>query len=182
MAWMVSQLEPFLDFDPYYIHEQYEANRKYYLETGQKPRPWSFGEIYNSVTGYYVLAGKSIRTPGQYVRMNPDTGEPTSKRLRNTREYVHPSARSRVELEGPGIQDKGTYEERALDGYTLVELEPGPDQKSPQFIWKSRSRRRNGEARKILPESPLWETERKLLRTSPKVYKYLLGDDDGPGR
>lgn len=179
---MISQLEPYIDFDSEYIREQYEDNREYYLETGQKPRPWSFGEIFNAVTGVYVFAGKADRTPGEYTRMDPSTGEPTSKTLRNTHEYVHPSARSRIYLNGPGLQDKGTYDCRALDGYKLVMKEPSPDQKYPHYIWESRERRRRGEPRKILPESPLWETERKLLRTSPKVYKYLLADDDGPGR
>lgn len=43
LAWMISQLEPFLDFDPDYVLDQDEANRNYYKKVGQKPRPWSFG-------------------------------------------------------------------------------------------------------------------------------------------
>lgn len=43
LAWMISQLEPFLEFDPDYVLDQYEENRDYYKKVGQKPRPWSFG-------------------------------------------------------------------------------------------------------------------------------------------
>lgn len=43
LAWMIAQLEPFLEFDPDYVLDQYEENRDHYKKKGQKPRPWSFG-------------------------------------------------------------------------------------------------------------------------------------------
>jgi len=45
LAWMTSQMEPFLDFDPEYILDQYEQTKNYYIKSGQKPRPWSFGKL-----------------------------------------------------------------------------------------------------------------------------------------
>ena len=44
LAWMMSQMEPFLDFDPGYILDQNEQNKSYYIKSGQRPRPWSFGK------------------------------------------------------------------------------------------------------------------------------------------
>lgn len=41
-------------------------------------------------------------------------------------------------------------------------------------MWVPRSRRK-GLAR--LPESPLWETEKELLRLDPEMYKFVL---EGP--
>ena len=43
LAWMMSQVQPFIDFDVDYILDQYDETEKYYTDTGQKVRPWSFG-------------------------------------------------------------------------------------------------------------------------------------------
>ena len=43
LAWMMSQVQPFIDFDVDYILDQYDETEKYYKDTGQKVRPWSFG-------------------------------------------------------------------------------------------------------------------------------------------
>ena len=45
LAWMMSQVQPFIDFDPDYILDQYDETEKYYKDTGQKLRPWSFGML-----------------------------------------------------------------------------------------------------------------------------------------
>ena len=42
---MIAQLEPFIDFDPNYIRGEFDENRDYYLKSGQKVRPWSFGRF-----------------------------------------------------------------------------------------------------------------------------------------
>ncbi len=44
LAWMISQAEAWLDFDPDYILEAFDSNKAYYKRTGQKTRPWSFGK------------------------------------------------------------------------------------------------------------------------------------------
>lgn len=41
---MMAQVEPFLEFDADYILDQYDQTEAYYKKSGQKKRPWSFGE------------------------------------------------------------------------------------------------------------------------------------------
>ncbi|KAL8692106.1 MAG: hypothetical protein Q9218_002802 [Villophora microphyllina] len=174
LAWMMSQLEPFLDFDPDYILDCYDETRMHYKATNQKPRPWSFAKIYNSLTGIYVLDGSTTRTPGSYFRVDPFTGRATSKPLRQTNEYIHPSARTRLELGGPGKDDHGAYEGKALDPYKLKYEDNPQNGTRPLAIWVSRSKRK-GAPRKELPESPLWDKEKQLLKESPKMYDYVSG-------
>ncbi|MCJ1378912.1 hypothetical protein MMC17_002011 [Xylographa soralifera] len=173
LAWMIAQLEPFLDFDPDYITAQYKDTKNYYLQSGQAVRPWSFGEIYPSSSGLYALGGTTTRTPGFYTRLSPQTGRPTSTPLRNTHEYIHASARARTVLGGPGPADRGAYDAPALAAYTLRVPTPRA-QGQPLALWESRARRRE-RPRKVLVESPLWETERRLLGFSPEVEGGVLG-------
>ena len=200
LAWMISQLEQYLDFNDDYIKEQYKDTKNYYLQSGQEIRPWSFGtyplhthtsspyklkypitgEVYNSSKGVYMLGGTTTRTPGMYTRMDSQTGRPTSKPLRDTNEYIHPSVRARTELGGPGVEDRGAYDSRALWDYTLKVADaraPG----EPLAVWESRARKRD-RPRKILAESPLWETERRLLGYSPDMEDYVLEGRKPPGR
>ena len=60
---MMAQVEPFLEFDEDYILDQYDQTEAYYKKSEQKKRPWSFGKIYRSMTGVYVLGGRKTRTP-----------------------------------------------------------------------------------------------------------------------
>jgi uncharacterized protein (DUF2235 family) len=172
LAWMMSRLEPFIDFRPEYIQSVYESNRQYYKRTKQKPRWWSFGEIYNSVTGVYALAGTKVRTPGNYYRVDPATGRPTKKLLKNTNEYIHASARSRTGLNGPGVQDRGVYESRALREWQFSTEEPTADAQEPMVVWTDHSDRNEGQ--KVIPEAILLPTERALLENSPRVEDYVL--------
>ncbi|KAL8672650.1 MAG: hypothetical protein Q9168_002891 [Polycauliona sp. 1 TL-2023] len=174
LAWMMSQLTPFIDFDSDYVLDVYDETKLHYKETDQKPRPWSFGKIYNYLKGIYLLDGATIRTPGMYCRIDPNTGQPTSKPLRQTNEYIHPSARTRLELDGPGKEDRGAYEGKALDPYKLKYEDNPTNSTRPLALWVSRSKRK-GVARRELPESPLWDKEKQLLKESPKMYDYVLG-------
>ena len=174
LAWMMSQLEPFMEFDLEYILDCSDETRLHYKETNQKQRQWSFGKIYNSLNGIYMLDGSTTRTPGMYCRVDPSSGRTTSKPLRQTNEYVHPSARSRLELEGPGKDDRGTYEGKALDAYKLKYEDRQQNEARPRAVWVSRTRKKGG-PRKELAESPLWDRERQLLKESPKMFDYVLG-------
>ena len=171
LAWMMAQLAPFLDFADDYLLEQYDDNITHFEETEQEVRPWSFGMIYRSLTGFYILAGKLTRTPGAYTRVDPDTTRSTGKPLRQTNEYIHPSARARIKLRGPGVEDIGHYDCHPLDPYKLKQTD-GPER--PAFVWQARSRRKELKG-KELPESPLWRTEIELLEESPKMYDYIFG-------
>ena len=167
LAWMMSQVDNLIDFDEDYILEQYDETRDYYKKTGQKPRSWSFGEIYRSLTGIYILGGRTARTPGRYCEVDPVTGDSNGQLLRETCEYVHPSARTRILLNGPGIEDEGYYDSHPLDGYKLRK----PDEERRTAIWTPR-RILEGIA---LPESPLYRLERDLLHQDVKIFNYLLG-------
>lgn len=130
---------------------------------------FSAGKIYKSLIGIYILDGSKIRTPGNYYRVDPDTGRPTSMPLRQTNEYVHPSVRARIVLDGPGMEDEGRYEGTALQEYRLKT--EGNDIERPLVVWVPRSRRKGANR---LPESPLWGTEKELLHTDPSTYDFLM--------
>ena len=138
------------------------------------------GEIYPSSSGLYRLGGLTTRTPGSYTRLSPLSGRPTPTPLRNTHEYIHASARARTALRGPGVADQGTYASAALAGYVLRVASPKVAGE-PLAVWESRARRRRGGGRRVLVESPLWETERRLLGYSPGVEGAVLGGGRGGG-
>ncbi|KAF2712508.1 hypothetical protein K504DRAFT_371987 [Pleomassaria siparia CBS 279.74] len=179
LAWMMSQLEGLLDLRDEYIFEQDDDNERYYRKEREGPRPWSFGEIYNSMSGLYSLGGGSNRTPGRYHEVSPDTCRPTSRPLRQTNEYIHPSVRTRIRLSGPGVSDKGVYECRSLtDAYRLVvdystshsnpNTTPTTAKPEPDIYWKCKFK--DTDAVKVLPEAPLWRLERELCRRDREMW------------
>ena len=182
LAWMMSRLEPFLDFRPDFLVSQLDAQRQYYKDTSQKPRWWAFGEIYRSLKGPYSLTGSKVRTPGAYQRVDPYNGRPTGKKLKNTNEYIHASVRARIGLRGPGSQDRGDYNPQALADWTF-EPEPAPIGGAAQgqggnltdgqmVVWNYRGDRdRDGQGR--IPEAVLLETELALLRQFQAVDDYI---------
>ena len=175
LAWMMSRLEPFLDFRPEYLLNQYHENKEYYKETGQRSRWWSFGEIYRTVTGIYSITGSKTRTPGDYYRVDPDTGVVTDRKLRNTNEYIHASVRSRLGLHGPGMQDSGEYDSPALRDWNFT-TEPssqgGNCADGSMVVWTNRAAEETG-GQHIIPEAILLETEITLLRHSERVAEYI---------
>ncbi len=172
LAWMMSRVEPFIDFRPDSLVQSYQQNKQYYRASGQKTRWWSFGEILNSMMGVYSFAGKRTRTPGNYFRTDPFNGRTTSKRLKNSNEYIHASVRSRVGLGGPGIQDRGRYDCKALDDWSFELDSQSADTKEPMIVWKNMSGKKEGQM--VIPEAALRETERRLLEMSAKVEDYIL--------
>ncbi|KAL5117538.1 hypothetical protein ACEQ8H_004568 [Pleosporales sp. CAS-2024a] len=175
LAWMMSQLEPFLDMRDDYLFEQDEANEKYYKKTEGDVRPWSFGRIYNELTGLFALGGSTMRKPGHYTAVDPNNGKPIDRPLRQTNEYIHPSVRTRYKLQGPGILDRGAYEARGLTDHYRLTVDYGPDiakvsTGDPEIFWKIRSRDSYGV--RTLPEAPLWRLERELARKDGRIYDY----------
>jgi len=180
LAWMAAQMGQFLDLDWEYIVRQEELTFKNYRDRGKRVRPWSFGKIYDSLTGFYNLGGGATRTPGTYYAVDPETGRKTQRPLRDTHEYIHASARSRVKLKGPGVDDKGRYDPEALDEWKLVVEYTGEDQggdgyarpSKPHVYWKARFSDENVSTR-VLPEAPLWGIERALLEMDERVAEYV---------
>lgn len=60
----MAQVEPFLEFDDDYIFDQYDQTEAYYKKSGQKKRPWSFGEYPFPASGFQIL----IRILGKIYR------------------------------------------------------------------------------------------------------------------
>lgn len=127
----------------------------------------STGKILNSSTGVYALAGTRTRTPGRYHRTDPNSGRLTSQRLRNTGEFIHASVRTRIELGGPGIEDRGEYDPRALRSWELFMDRDGP-------VWEHYGDESDQRPDKILYEDDLGDTERMLLKRDPELYDYVL--------
>lgn len=121
----------------------------------------------NRPQSYFQLGGAITRTPGDYYRINPRTGEQTREPLINTNEYIHASARSRLVLRGPGYGDKGVYNPKALQ-YYRIRYEKVDGLMSPWF-WEETTAQPL-----ILPEAPLRDAELMLLRGSPEVEDYVL--------
>ena len=174
LAWMMSQLEPFIDFHTDFLLQQHAKNKTYYRTKHKKPWPWSFGEIYNSLTALYLVAGTTTRTPGDYFRIDRRTGKPTAEPLKNTHEYIHPSVRTRTLLGGPGSEDRGDYDAKALRGWEATVDKENVNRKQSVVVW--RAPRGQTRAHKVLPESVLKETELRLLERSPDMYDYLMQD------
>lgn len=173
LAWMIAQCSPFLDFDEDYVLDQHDENEDYYEKSGQKLRPWSFGKIFSGMTGFYALGGSKVRTPGRYYAYDPVEGRETDDPLRDTHEYVHPSVRARQRLGGPGLDDHGRYDCKALQMWKLnIEYLPGGPKK-PNIFWKLKSKDRNVSTR-VLPEAPLWGIEKELLEFDPETMDYVL--------
>ena len=119
------------------------------------------------MTGIYILGGRTPRTPGMYCRVDPETGESTGKPLRQTNEYVHPSARSRTVLKGPGVEDDGTYKSEALEDYKVRFVDETTNQR-PIAVW--RSRRKTTKMRELPERYVLFD------------YLYPAGTKIQPGR
>lgn len=119
-----------------------------------------------------MLGGRTKRTPGEYYRVDPETGRETTTPLRDTREYVHPSVRTRLQLHGPGVEDDSEYHASPLDDYRIRK----PKGERRTTMWEPRNRK----AGQPLPESPLLRTERDLLYEDPKMWSYLMGRPESP--
>ena len=175
LAWMMSQLRDLLDMDLDYLLDQAEQTEDYYEKANERPRPWSFGKIYNSMAGIYALGGERIRTPGRYYVVDPADGRETDEPLADTHEYIHPSVRTRFKLKGPGYNDHGQYTPRALKDWRLVVDEDEGGRRRPDVFWQLKTGQKNVTTR-VLPESPLWPLERELLEMDPdrELEDYVL--------
>lgn len=184
LAWMMSRLELFLDFRPDFLMSQVTELQRYYKTSNQKPRWWSFGEIYRTLKGPYAFTGSKTRTPGAYQRVNPFTGRPTGKMLKNTNEYIHASVRARIGLRGPGPQDRGDYNPPALVDWTFdaePPPPPGPDTQGRggnisdgmMIYWNFRGDKDRYDGQIRIPEADLLETELALLQQSREVDDYI---------
>lgn len=81
LAWMMSQLEPFLDMRDEYLFEQDDETARYYKKTEGSVRPWSFGKLYSELTGIYALGGSKVSYEPYLLYNNSGESFPTSIRI-----------------------------------------------------------------------------------------------------
>jgi Uncharacterized alpha/beta hydrolase domain (DUF2235) len=79
-------------------------------------RPWGLGALRSAKGVMYKLAGDITRTPGLYRKLDPMTGDPTNAFLEDTNERMHSSVRTRLAVQGLGLNDEHVWEARALKG------------------------------------------------------------------
>jgi Uncharacterized alpha/beta hydrolase domain (DUF2235) len=229
MAWMMDQLVSIgIAFEDTTIDRLFQENASYYFDQHQKSksasnsstrkswtqwaispvynehkpvRPWGLGEIDEPATGFYRLAGKTIRTPGMYRRVDPDTGLPTAEFLANTNERIHRSVRIRLELQGLGYNDVGSYRcpallkegpwrlqrmrvifrnsmsDRLTRSPSRISGEIEPDQ-AYSWAWEFVGPKEDAPPEVIMVEEPLGPYERRLLllnKGEPEVFLRSFG-------
>ena len=167
LAWIISQLSPFLSFCPSYMPWQDDLNNTYYVQNDIPPRPWGLGKIYNSMKGIEAIAGSKTRTPSNYCAADPKTGRPTKRKLADTQEYVHASVRARMSVRNRGTEDKGVYRPPALKGWRLVGEATDPE--NNHLRWEYGNGKMGAE--RTMLEDDLGEVERKLLERSPEALE-----------
>lgn len=170
LAWMMACLLPYLDLETAMLFEEQALTNAYYKQHAPGVvRPWAMGEIYNSATGLYALAGSEPRTPGAYCVVDPATERETDIPLRATNEFIHPSVRVRTLLQGRGTGDKGVYGSPALRDRTMVLRRTGRDPVSGRdrrtMFWRYEPERADplDTTEEWLQECPLLPLERQLL-------------------
>lgn len=216
MAWMMDQLASIgVAFNEDTIDRIFDENVCYYFDKNQpskqkepgskhklrewaipsiydehKPvRPWALGKIIQPETGFYHLAGTTVRTPGMYRRIDCDTGQPTDEFLENTNERIHRSVRIRLSLEGLGYDDETLYKCRALlkrGRWSLERLRmvsrressgptvdaDGPEQPDEyRWGWVYDGPEEDAPPKTILIEESLGPYERSLLHLSKGMFK-----------
>jgi len=125
-------------------------------------RPFGLGAIVESKTGIWHITGKTTRTPGLYKRADPDTGVSTGIPMLHTNERIHSSVRIRLELEGLGPGDIGTYRCPAL-------TEIGP--------WRLREVRMKPKIKDAIPWDARWG---KVKPAEPPDDFRWVWEYDGP--
>ncbi|CAK4027839.1 Hypothetical predicted protein [Lecanosticta acicola] len=164
LAWMMSNLAPFIDFTPGYIRKQWVKNQAYLRkekvpETGFK---WAAGQIKNATSGLRRLLGIVWRTPGRYHVLNMKTltvreGDP----LQNTHERIHTAVRSR-EITG-GLDDKNhvtSYQPKALERSKYELLDSSAEPGLGKWRYVGNEKPFTGE---ILPEDQLGPLEMEIF-------------------
>ncbi len=102
-------------------------------------RPWAMGAILKPPSVVDWFTGRTTRTPGQYRRVDPVTGDDRSgPLLLDTNERVHSSARVRLACRGLAVNDQG--------GWT-----------APTLARRWRLRRTTVQYADPVPRDPLWD-------------------------
>lgn len=162
LAWMMSQLAPFIDFDPQYLRKQFQANEKV-LEAESLPPTafqWAASQLRDSASGLRALLGTRTRTPGRYHRYDAKADRPDKDQLLvDTHEHIHYAVRSREVTGGLNERNRmAPYRPRAMTGYRLTEDDASPG----KAVWTYHGKDVKCEG-KQLPEDELGVYEKELM-------------------
>lgn len=163
LAWMMSQLAPWIDFYPDYIKKQQAANQAYLAKENAPVagRLWAKTRLVDTAKGIRALLGVTDRTPGRYYRLDRKTdrvekGQP----LTNTHEHIHVAARSRHITGGLDTDDKlKEYDSTGLVGYEVLNADAEPGEAGYKYTGKDEPFRG-----KILPEDELGVYEKEIYQ------------------
>lgn len=164
LAWMMSNLAPFIDFTPDYVQKQWAKNQRY-LKKENAPAlgfKWAASQLKSTASGLRALLGIVWRTPGRYHVLNKKTltireGDP----LQNTQEYIHVAVRSRMRTGGLDKNNRASkYEPKALKSrdYELVDPYAKPGAAKWRYVGKEKPF-----TDEILPEDELGVFEKQIF-------------------
>ncbi len=198
LAWMIAKLQtlgengmPLLDFDIDYLHWVFELNVDHCnaVDNIAGYRGWALGKIEESMDLKYKYIGDVkpwagwenwsdwkhpgdlARTPGRYEAQDAKSGRKhkTHRPLVGSNEKVHPAARVRLAMGGKGMDDVGHYFPKGLEGFRLVNVLDGQDQRDPMakgYRWVGQ----DAEGRSVtLEEEELGGLEIELIIASAKA-------------
>ncbi|KAK5121584.1 hypothetical protein LTR85_004756 [Meristemomyces frigidus] len=164
LAWMMSQLAPFIDFDPTYLRKQFEANQTLLKQekVSQSALRWAASQLRDSASGLRALIGVKTRTPGRYHHFDRKADRPEKHHpLLDTHEHIHYAVRSREATGGLDARNRITsYHPRAMAGYTLVEKDGEQGQGTALWTYVGDDVEFEG---KQLPEDALGVFEKELF-------------------
>jgi len=163
LAWMMSNLAPFLDFYPDYVRQQYQQNQAY-LKQEKVPKTalmWAASQLKNTATGFFALLGVVWRTPGRYMAVGEKSATiKTNEPLQNTHEHIHVSVRSREYTGGLNAKNKmAAYKPKSLkhSEYKLLDANAAPGEAQWQYVGKKKPFT-------ILPEDDLGVFEKEIFQ------------------
>nr|POE93224.1 uncharacterized protein CFP56_19236 [Quercus suber] len=162
LAWMMSQLSGFIDFDRTYLRKQFALEQKV-LRAENAPASafqWAASQLRNSARGLAVLLGSTTRTPGRYHRYDRKADRTSATQvLQNTHEHIHYAVRSRERTGGLDMRKKVVaYRPKAMTGYDLVD----PTGETGQAVWRYSGKDKRFQGVE-LTEDELGVFERELL-------------------
>jgi uncharacterized protein (DUF2235 family) len=164
LAWMMSNLDPFLTFDQGFVRRQWQANQEY-LKRQSVPKSglkWAASQLKNKASGLISLIGIRRRAPGRYHVLNKkslivETGEP----LKNTHEHIHVSVRSRQITGGLNSWNRVVkYEPKSLKKGLYELQDPNAEPGKASWTYIGREKPFHG---KEVPEDQLGVFEKEIF-------------------
>ncbi|KAF2843596.1 hypothetical protein M501DRAFT_994577 [Patellaria atrata CBS 101060] len=179
LSWMMSQLAPWLAFNPNYLRSQHAALQTYLKTTENPKRGWANGKIYNSNEFPTSLGGSEHRTPCMYHKTDYGTQRPLPDMLRETNEMVHLSVRLRYrDPKSMAYNDyRVGYRPPALKGWNCEDgdafSDDGIAEDSSKVKWVYLGDKKEGKG-KIMLEDKLGEFELELLNLDSEAASKVL--------